>query len=750
MKNYEMISFLEDKLENKFVEDKNKEWVDIYITPKNSIDIKIVSNHIGSRKEAKSYIKNLIADKFPKYKMGMMRTYSVEESIEYEFTKNPKKNRPSNLAEAVDYMNNSYETTNNTQFNSEVISFYSYKGGVGRTLSLIHTSYLLAKKGKNVLMIDLDIEAPSMQNIFKYEMEEIKFGLVDYLYNKIHEKCTDKNIEISDIYTKIEGNDNENISGNLYFIPAGKLNTEYIYKLSKIRPNLVSRNNYISDIIKNLESKQELNLDFVLVDSRTGINDWGGVSLIDISDRVIFFVYPNYENVEGLKVLINLVDKSKSGNISVVFSRVDVKDHDSAVRFYEKFKNEFNLKHNYIELTYDPSIAISKNFPIKKMLEQCESVVDMILSSYNSNQNKNLFNSIYDEYSEKKSVLDMLEKRFDVVNVVEYDTINREKIKGENISLIFHKSQDLLNQYTKLLSEIDDKTKDENRVFLYINILDNHLFNSLNTYIDLVSWEDILKPYIMKILIDNNSEINTELEDKPLFSDFDKEKVSNLIGLYQKLISYEFKKKINDEEIRACGGILFFGGKICILVNAPDWLNDNIIWNCLDGLKSVKEFFENNNIKIDIKIFKSNDGTISNSIPNRFKSNVLSLDWKKYDIENYILSMLYKYIKIDDIENTESFTTFRKIMEMITNRDKKMTLNLFWGNKITENGKEIDILDYFCDNLKKYNRFNIIDANKILRKAITIEKNKKENMMDGQIISESSLKEALKSIESLD
>ena len=85
---------------------------------------------------------------------------------------------------------------------------------------------------------------------------------------------------------------------------------------------------------------------------------------------------------------------------------------------------------------------------------------------------------------------------------------------------------------------------------------------------------------------------------------------------------------------------------------------------------------------------------------------------------------------------------FNKMLEGNLNESKKLMLNLFWGNKVVEDGKRINTLDYFCDNLTKIDRFNVIDANKILVKAINIEKNKNQKMMDGQIVSKSSLDKA--------
>jgi len=40
------------------------------------------------------------------------------------------------------------------------VTFYSYKGGVGRTLALLNVAALLAEHGRRVLIVDLDLEAP--------------------------------------------------------------------------------------------------------------------------------------------------------------------------------------------------------------------------------------------------------------------------------------------------------------------------------------------------------------------------------------------------------------------------------------------------------------------------------------------------------------------------------------------------------------------------------------------------------------
>ena len=53
----------------------------------------------------------------------------------------------------------------------QIITFYSYKGGTGRSMALANVGYLLATQersdGKGVLMIDWDLEAPGLHRFFQ-------------------------------------------------------------------------------------------------------------------------------------------------------------------------------------------------------------------------------------------------------------------------------------------------------------------------------------------------------------------------------------------------------------------------------------------------------------------------------------------------------------------------------------------------------------------------------------------------------
>src|SRR5687768_18601726 len=60
-----------------------------------------------------------------------------------------------------------------------VITFYSYKGGVGRSMALANIAVLLARRGHRVLAVDWDPEAPGLERYFSYfSLENEAAGLL--------------------------------------------------------------------------------------------------------------------------------------------------------------------------------------------------------------------------------------------------------------------------------------------------------------------------------------------------------------------------------------------------------------------------------------------------------------------------------------------------------------------------------------------------------------------------------------------
>jgi len=55
----------------------------------------------------------------------------------------------------------------------KIVTFYSYKGGTGRSMALANVAWILASNGKRVLAIDWDLEAPGLHRYFTPFLLEI-------------------------------------------------------------------------------------------------------------------------------------------------------------------------------------------------------------------------------------------------------------------------------------------------------------------------------------------------------------------------------------------------------------------------------------------------------------------------------------------------------------------------------------------------------------------------------------------------
>ena len=116
----------------------------------------------------------------------------------------------------------------------KTVAFYSYKGGVGRTLALSNIAMRLSDFHKKVCVLDFDLEAPGVhykfKSMFKNQPFQLQKGIVDY----IHEFAVNKKIPDS-----IENYSYElQKPYNINVIPAGNPDLSlYWKKLSAINSN---------------------------------------------------------------------------------------------------------------------------------------------------------------------------------------------------------------------------------------------------------------------------------------------------------------------------------------------------------------------------------------------------------------------------------------------------------------------------------------------------------------------------------
>jgi MinD-like ATPase involved in chromosome partitioning or flagellar assembly len=177
-----------------------------------------------------------------------------------------------------------------------VATFYSLRGGVGRSTALAHAARILADQGLRVLCIDLDLEAPGLASLFGVEDQIVAGrGVVTLL---VQAEITGEPPDLADHLLRITAD------GDLHLLPAGLLNADYARQLALLDPAAWYREDVnplrlLIDGVQALARPPQI----VLIDSRTGISPLAAPLLFDIADLAIVVFYPHPQSRLGTAAL---------------------------------------------------------------------------------------------------------------------------------------------------------------------------------------------------------------------------------------------------------------------------------------------------------------------------------------------------------------------------------------------------------------------------------------------------------------
>ncbi len=229
-------------------------------------------------------------------------------------------------------------------------TFYSYKGGVGRTTALINVAAELSRRGRKVLVVDFDLEAPGITSYDFCAKAATTPGVVDYICEYI-KTSTAPSIDrfIHKCSLAFEGD-----ALDLWVMPAGLQDKKYKARLHSINwaRLYAEQSGYL--LLENLKAQwaETIEPDYVLIDSRTGHTDVSGICTRQLPDAVVFTFKPNRQNLTGLKQIVEEVSSEKEGprkkNIYKHFVASDVPRVDDEHKILENtlalFKAELGYK----------------------------------------------------------------------------------------------------------------------------------------------------------------------------------------------------------------------------------------------------------------------------------------------------------------------------------------------------------------------------------------------------------------------
>ena len=277
------------------------------------------------------------------------------------------------------------------------IAFYSFKGGVGRTTALTHVASIIAKRGRKVVAVDLDMEAPGLGSAMRLSPIP-PYGIVDYFYERSYiPEGVNPTISIAEIFSEVRIPD---AIGRLFVVPAGTLSLDYIAKVDDLRSTAITERGEDLWSAFYREITEQLRPDIILIDSRTGINEWGAFSLLRAADKAIVFLYPNEQNRQGINLLLEaLADKiplqlvfspvplSEAGTERVaeywktLQSKLDGANKQDNFDLDEEIKQEDETQSETAEpitIQYLTELALAPGYPVQPLLSHYMNLANVV------------------------------------------------------------------------------------------------------------------------------------------------------------------------------------------------------------------------------------------------------------------------------------------------------------------------------------------------------------------------------------
>lgn len=271
-----------------------------------------------------------------------------------------------------------------------VTTFYSFKGGVGRTMALVNAAVELANTGRRVLVVDFDLEAPGLDTFDILHSETQVPGIVDFVSEYI---ASGKAPEVTHFIGKSPSIGEK--GGGLWIMPSGAHTKSYATNFSQIDWDALYEQHDGYLLFEDLKEqwKQTIKPDYVLIDSRTGHTDTGGICTRQLPDAVAILFFPNEQNLRGLTKVVRDIRAEAEGprkkKIELHFVMSNVPDLDDEDRILEEqieefqnqlgFKREPMIVHRYNSLALLNQAVFTKDRPRSRLAQEYRDIVQEIV-----------------------------------------------------------------------------------------------------------------------------------------------------------------------------------------------------------------------------------------------------------------------------------------------------------------------------------------------------------------------------------
>lgn len=254
-------------------------------------------------------------------------------------------------------------------------------------MALANVAANLASKGRRVVMIDFDLEAPGLDSFDAFNGRGAA-GVVEYVDEFLRTKVTPP---IENFVLRCPVSDD--LDGELWLMPSGRKDAAYAKKLHQTNWNALYTRGVAQPFIANWKNAIERTFqpDYVLIDSRTGLTDIGGVCTLHFPDIVVLLFALNKQNIDGtagvLKAITRVEQREPIQTVLVASPIPNIGRDESSplakrmAEAQQAFGNPINAVVGYF-----PSVVLEErlwtldtSFPTPRIAEDYRALTEQIL-----------------------------------------------------------------------------------------------------------------------------------------------------------------------------------------------------------------------------------------------------------------------------------------------------------------------------------------------------------------------------------
>jgi len=208
----------------------------------------------------------------------------------------------------------------------KIITLSSFKGGTGKTITLLNLAGVFEKLNKKVLLVDLNFESGDLSIVLNTKMDKNIFNIVDDLSNNRFKD-----------YKEYVTNVTENI--------------DVVNSLKDPRQATNIDLRYIEIFLNHVSYKY----DIILIDTTHGFSSVT-VTAMDVSDENIILITNDIMDIKSTKTAISIMKDAKKDNYYIILNESVKLDNN----YFTKFDIENIIKNNI-------SFVIPKKYHVKNI-----------------------------------------------------------------------------------------------------------------------------------------------------------------------------------------------------------------------------------------------------------------------------------------------------------------------------------------------------------------------------------------------